>query len=224
MKAGLPDWFLQPGRWRQVALGAGLALALVGAFELGQLRAGVGARDPGRALEHLRAENRRGAEQLARLETDAEVNRRAYAEIERQLAELQGKLIEQQEEMAFYRGIAGVRGSLAVQDFSLAPLAGGGVLLRFVLAQEQPTGREVRGQAQVRVEGLRGGRAASLDLAALGAGGGATRNFSFRYFGEVTAELHPPADFEPRRVVIRVVPATSGLQAGVESFPWSVRG
>ena len=224
MKAGLPDWFLQPGRWRQVALGAGLALALVGAFELGQLRAGVGPREPGHELERLRAENRRGAEQLARLETDAEVNRQAYAEVERQLAELQGKLIEQQEEMAFYRGIVGVRGSLSVQDFSLSPLAGGGVLLRFVLAQQQPTGREVSGQAQVRVEGLRGGRAASLDLAALGAGSGTARNFSVRYFGEVTAELHPPADFEPRRVVIRVVPATSGLQAGVESFPWSVRG
>ncbi|MCC7258716.1 MAG: hypothetical protein IT486_10145 [Gammaproteobacteria bacterium] len=220
-------WWRSPGRWRQLALGAGVVLALAGAFELGQLRAGhnalragIAERRLGRELERLRQENRQRAASLAKLETDAEVNRQAYAQVERQLAELQDKLIEQQEEMAFYRGIAGVRGSLAIQEFSLRPAAGGSVQLRFVLAQPQPIGREVRGEVQVRVEGMRDGRAASLDLEALAAG--APRRFAFRYFEELTTELRLPAGFEPQRVVIRVVPATAGLKAGVESFPWVV--
>jgi hypothetical protein len=210
---------------------AGGLVALIAAFELGQLRARY---DSGSAaiasrlsseIASLKAENRAAREQLARRQTDEKVDRQAYAQVEQQLAELQGKIIEQQEELAFYRGVVGgpAKGGVRVQDFALTA-SKAGVRLSFVLAQAERAEREVRGQLQIRIEGTRGGQIVSLDLASLAARpAAAPRTFAFRYFQEIATDLRTPTDFAPQRVVIRVLPATSGVKASVESFPWSVR-
>ncbi len=223
-----------PGRRRQLLAATGAVVALIGAFELGQTRAGHNAlqaqlaeRRLSRQIKTLEAENRARARKLARLETDGKIDREAYTQVEKQLAELQGRIFEQQEEVAFYRGIIGGPGEsgLKVQDFALTVAAGSAVNLRFVLAQVERAEREVRGQAQIRVEGTRAGRVVSLDVASLAAGGSAVPlSFSFRYFQELAVLLRLPVDFTPRRVVIRILPATSGTNGSVESFPWAVSG
>ena len=64
----------------------------------------------------------------------------------------------------------------------------------------------------------------SIDLAELSAAKSrASLAFNFRYFQDIEADLTLPADFTPRRVVLRVTPATAGVKPSVESFPWSVR-
>jgi hypothetical protein len=93
-----------------------------------------------------------------------------------------------------------------------------------MLAQTERAEREVQGQMQIRVEGLRGGRIVSIDVANLAAGRTAGRlAFNVRYFQDVAIELRLPADFTPQRVVIRVLPATRGVKDSVESFPWAIR-
>ena len=216
---------------RQLAFAAGGLIALIGAFELGQLRAGystlraeIAERQLGRQVATLKSENRATLEQLTRLTTDGKVDREAYARVEEQLAELQAKIIEQQEELAFYRGVVGgpAQGGLRVQDFALTAAAAG-VHVSFVLAQAERAERAVRGQLQIRVEGTRAGRIVSIDLGSLAAAPGTVPlSFSFRYFQDVAADLRVPADFTPQRVVIRILPA-SGVKGSVESFPWSVR-
>ncbi len=223
----------QGSRRRQLAAGAGALVVLTGAYLLGGVRAGqdsaqaeVGQRHLRRQVALLEEENRKATEQLARLQTDQRVDREAYAQIEQQLAELQGKIIEQQEELAFYRGIVGGpgQGGLRVQDFSVVAGQGTGFRLRFVLAQVKQTEREVRGQLQLRVEGSRGGRHMSMDAGSLAASASAARlSFGFRYFQDIAMDLELPADFTPQRVVIRILPTTRGVQASVESFPWAVR-
>jgi hypothetical protein len=150
---------------------------------------------------------------------DARVDREAHARVAGQLADLQGKLIEQQEEVAFYRGIIGGpgEGGLRVQELALTGAPDGALRLRFVLAQAESTAREVRGEAQVRVEGMREGKLVSV------AAGAAPLAFRFRYFQELAVELHPPRDFVPERIVIRIQPSTRGVKPSVESFPWTVR-
>lgn len=222
----LREFLAAPGRTRQLLLAAAALVALAGAFELGQLRAGYNAMEAQLAqrrlearLAGLEAENRSTRQELARVQTDDKVDRESYAQVESQLAGLQDKIIEQQEELAFYRGIVGGpgQGGLKVQEFTREAGAAGVTRVKFVLAQVEHAEREVRGQLQVRIEGLRGGRLTSLDMASLGA---APRDFSFRYFQEMSADIRLPPDFTPERVVIRVLPATAGVQASVESFPW----
>jgi hypothetical protein len=216
-----------PGRRRQLAVAAGGIVVLAGAFELGQLTAGHNAlraqlaeRRLARSAEALEDENRAMSARLARLETDAAVDREAYAQVEQQLAELQGKIIEQQEELAFYRGVIGGpgEGGLKVQDFAVEPTAPGAARLRFVLAQPERADRDVTGRLQIRVEGTRGGRLVSVDAAAMGAA--KSLDFRFRYFQDVALELRLPPDFVPQRAVIRVLPATRGVRESVVSFPW----
>ena len=218
---------------RHLAVAAGGLIALIGAFELGQLRAGyntlradIAQRRLNREVATLKSENRVALENLTHLQTDEKVNREAYAQVEQQLAELQGKIIEQQEELAFYRGVVGGpgQGGLQLQDFALTATAAG-VHVDFVIAQAKRAEREVRGQLQIRVEGTRAGRIVSIDLASLAAMPGAVPlSFRFRYFQDIAADLRMPGDFTPQRVVIRILPATNGVKGSVESFPWVVRG
>ncbi len=213
---------------RELIATAGGLVALVGAFELGQYRGGQSAAQSEldrnrRDIAALQAENRDAREQVTRLQTDEKVDREAYGQVEQQLAELQGKLIEQQEELKFYRGIVGGsdQGGLRVQEFALTAIPAG-ARIGFMLARAEAVDREVRGQMQIRVEGLRADRVVSVDLASLSATP-LSLSFAFRYFQQVTADLRIPQDFTPQRVVIRVVPATRGLKPTVESFPWTVR-
>lgn len=211
-----------PASWsgRRIAALAAIVALLVLAFALGRWSAGGlpdGATGPG---------NRAAEQRIARLETDARIDREAYARVEAQLAELQEKLLEQQEEVAFYRGIVGGpgEGGLKVQDFALDAADEGAVRMHFVLAQAESGAREVSGQVQIRVEGARDGRIVSADVASLAAGRKAPLGFRFRYFQEMAVELRPPAGFEPQRVVVRIVPAAGAARGSVESFPWRVSG
>jgi hypothetical protein len=223
----IAEFLAVPGRRRQLLVVAGALVALIGAFELGQLTAGHNALQArlaesrlARRAGQIEAENREVSAKLARLETDARVDREAYAQVEQQLGELQGKIIEQQEELAFYRGVIGGpgEGGLQVQDFAVTAAESGKARLRFVLAQPERAERYVQGRLQIRVEGTRAGRLVSLDAAAMGAA--KSLDFGFRYFQDVTLELGVPADFTPQRIVIRVLPATRGIRESVVSFPW----
>jgi hypothetical protein len=205
---------------------------VAGAFALGEWQGRRNAVGGGSAelsrerLQALEQENREAAEQIARLQTDARIDRETYAQVEEQLADLQGKIIEQQEELAFYRGVVGGpgKGTLRIQDFSLVSRSAEAVRLHLVLARVEGAGQHVRGEVQVRVEGLRAGRAISLDVGSMSAGGGATpMTFNFRYFQDMEAEIRLPNGFTPQRVVVRIVPKTGGIRPSVESFPWTLK-
>jgi hypothetical protein len=228
--ATLRGWLAGPGgRGRLGLAGGGLVLFMIG-FALGEWLAGpdlggTGSEQQLRArIGSLETENRQAAEQIARLQTDARIDRETYAQVEEQLADLQGKIIEQQEELAFYRGIVGGpgKGGLRVQEFALRASSPTGVHLHFVLAQVERAVQPVRGEVQVRLDGVRAGRPASLDLASLAPSGGPrSLSFDFRYFQAIEVDLQVPRDFIPKRVVVRVVPTTGGMKPSVESFPWT---
>ncbi|MBW7931315.1 MAG: hypothetical protein H3C57_08465 [Gammaproteobacteria bacterium] len=211
-------------------LGLAALLLLALAFQLGRWRAGhdiPAARALQQELEGrvsaLAEENHQLRQAAVRLETDALVDREACLQVESQLSGLQDRLLEQQEELAFYRGIVGGagRGKLRVREFSREALADGSSRIRFTLASIEQLQAPVRGRLQLRIEGRRAGRFASLDADSPELGAKALpRDFDFRYFQAVSAELRLPDDFAPERIVIRLMPVTAGVGASVESFPW----
>jgi len=212
--------------WRGAGVLA-LLLCLWAAFEAGRMRAGysvAAAREEHRLRVELAGRLSETEGRLAALEMAKRVDTEAYKEVEKSLADLQTRLGEQTQELAFYRGIVNPNEAVAgMRVQRLQVLAGVGprrFRLRIVLVQTARQDNLVTGTADLAVLGLRGGHELSLPLAKIGTAS-RTLAFSFRYFQQMEAEIELPADFVPRKVQIEVRPAKAP-NAIKQSYPWKI--
>jgi hypothetical protein len=171
---------LKGSRWVPwtLVLAVILAVAVVAAgFAFGVLRFGRGggtgfvAESRDSQLARLAAENQELNQQVIRLQTNEKINREAYQTIEGQLGTLQDKIIEQQEDLSFYRGVVGgTQGAeVRIQRFTLSPdPLRSHFHLQLTLAQSRRAERPISGSLGVRVDGVQGSRPVSMDLAELG--------------------------------------------------------
>jgi hypothetical protein len=205
------------------------------AYELGQIRAGhnrlVAQQRYGQLEDEYSeatGEVRQLREKIARLETGDKVKAEAYRQVEDQLIGLQTRILEQQEDLAFYRGIvsADQQAGLRVQDFELS--AGSDTasyVLHLVLAQAIRNDKRVSGHVELSVEGSRSGEPVTMSLADLVSGGdGENRiEYSFRYFQNLQTDLVLPEGFAPVRVVVRLKPKGKGAKVVEKEFDWPVQ-
>ena len=99
--------------WSLRILVAALALLVVYlTFEFGRIQAGhnildaaAERRDSGQQIAGLEAEIRTLREEVALLEMQRTIEAEAYSEVEMSLVDLQAKIQEQRDAIAFYRGI-----------------------------------------------------------------------------------------------------------------------
>ncbi|MGI9308769.1 MAG: DUF6776 family protein [Gammaproteobacteria bacterium] len=224
----------------RLSLIAGVALIVVVfaclvLYNTGQSRAGFNAMDAQReqgelrdAVSELRAERETLQDTVAQLETAAKIDREAYALIEDELVDLRTQILEQQEDLAFYKGIvaaqdeAGVR----VQDFKLlGGLTPGQYIARVVLAQEFRSDRQVSGKLGLKVEGKRGTAPAIIELNELKTDSGTFGqvNFKFRYFQDIKAEFELPEGFQPQRVILRITPSGKTSKTVEEFYDWALQ-
>jgi cell division protein FtsB len=165
-------------------------------------------------------------QQVALLETHREIDREAYKEVEASLLELQEKIQEQQDAIAFYRGIvspADGRPGLRVQDFRLTRGAEEREFnLRLVLVQAMKHDRKVSGNVALTIEGSEGGEAKSYALEDL-VPEDADRSwpFSFRYFQDFDRQIILPDGFTPERVRVEVRSRTKSISSIEENFAWA---
>lgn len=217
-----------PLLWGAAALAAVLLLWL--AFEFGRTQGGYSAasafterRQQTGEVERLTQRLREVEAQLAAAEIVKRVDREAYAQVEKSLADLQQRVGEQSQELAFYRGIvspADGTAGLRVQRVLVQPAAEPQrYRLRIVLIQAARQDAVVTGNVEITLDGLRAGQPTSLPLGELGRD--RPLPYSFRYFEEVETEVQVPEDFVPARVQIEVRPR--GADAPVRaSYPWKV--
>jgi len=178
-------------------------------------------------IETLTSANEKLRAEIAAAELTRNVERQAYAEVEKSLADLQAQVLKHREELTFYRGIVSPEdgiGGLRVQSFQIQPgSAESHYRLNLMLVQSMRQDAAASGTVDIRVEGARGGKPEQLPLSQIG---GSTRAdglvaFQFRYFQELEQDIAIPADFEPRAVTVEV---RSGRLAPVrESYPWQVQ-
>ena len=165
-------------------------------------------------------------QQVALLETHREIDREAYKEVEASLLELQEKIQEQKDAIAFYRGIvspADGRPGLRVQDFRLTRGAEEREFnLRLVLVQAMKHDRKVSGSVALTIEGSEGGTAKSYALEDL-LPEDADRSwpFSFRYFQDFDRQIILPDGFTPERVRVEVRSRTKSISSIEENFAWA---
>lgn len=164
-------------------------------------------------------------QEIALLETHREVDREAYQVVESNLMELEQKIQEQTDAIAFYRGIVspkdGGRG-LRIQDFKLtrAP-SEGHYNLRLVLVQVMQHDRSVKGEVAFSVNGAQNGEEMTYSLEQLiPEDADSNWPFAFRYFQDFDRELVLPEGFEPRSVNVEVISRTRSIASVKQSYDW----
>ena len=213
-----------------------LVLAVGGGYlvyEFGRIQAGYDLVDA--AGERREYKHRIGAledeisalkEQVALLETHREIDREAYREVEASLTELQAKIQEQRDAIAFYRGIVspadGNKG-LRVQDLKLTRGKHEREYnIRLVLVQALKHDRKVSGNVNLSIEGDLDGVEKTYSYAELlPEEGQAAWAFSFRYFQDFNRQVVLPDGFTPQRVKVEVESRTRSIDSIEESFAWT---
>lgn len=164
-------------------------------------------------------------QEIALLDTHREIDREAYQVVEANLTDLQRKIQEQQDAIAFYRGIVspkdGGRG-LRVQDLKLTRGKDERHYnVRLVLVQVMQHDRSVKGEVDFSLEGVQDGVATTYKLEQLlPDDGNSSWPFAFRYFQDFDRELILPDGFMPEKINVEVVSRTKSIASVKQSFDW----
>lgn len=202
-------------------------------FEFGRIKAGYDIVDAGHISQayedHIMQLDEKIIElkqEVALLETNLEVDRESYKEVEASLMTLQAKIQEQRDAIAFYRGIVSPtdgNSGLRVQNLKLTRgKAEREFNLRLVLVQAMKHDRKVSGDVTLSVVGSQDGVETTYAMAEL-IPNEADRKwvFSFRYFQDFDRQLVLPDGFTPERITVEVRSRTRSISSIEESFVWA---
>lgn len=165
-------------------------------------------------------------ETIASLETNRVIDRSAYKDVEASLVELQAKIQEQTNEIAFYRGIispADGKAGLRVQDLRLTRAANERAYkVRLVLVQSLKHDRTVSGDVGLYVDGVQDGSDVSYPFAQLLSSDAESQwPFKFRYFQDFDREIVLPDGFTPESIRIEVRSKTRSISSIEERYAWA---
>lgn len=164
-------------------------------------------------------------QEIARLETTQVIEKEAYQVVEANLSDLQRKIQEQRDAIAFYRGILspkdGGRG-LRVQDLRLTRGRDEQHYnLRLVLVQVMQHDRSVKGEVEFSIDGQIDGVATTYNLSQLlPEDGSSSWPFAFRYFQDFERVLVIPDGFTPSKINVEVISRTKSIASVKQSFDW----
>ncbi len=225
-----------PGTGASVGMRIAAVMAiLVGAyliFEFGRIQADFNIVDASKEKQDLRAEIDLRDEEIlllkqdvARLETNSLVEGEAYKDVETNLIDLQQKIQEQKNAIAFYRGIVSPKdGGRGLRIANLKLTRGKDEQhfnLRLVLVQVMQHDRSVKGKVEFSVEGAQNGVTTTYKLAQLLPEDGKSNwPFAFRYFQDFDRELVIPDGFTPDKITVEVISNTRSIASLTESFDW----
>jgi len=211
-----------------------VAVAVVGylTFEFGRIQADYNVVDAAQQRQDYDNRIKESRKQIAALnqkiallETHGEIDREAYKDVETSLSNLQEKIQQQRDAIAFYRGIIspadGQRG-LRVQDLRLSKgIDERQYHIRLVLVQVMQHDRSVKGEVNFSLEGAQDGVATTYKLEQL-VPADETSNwpFRFRYFQNFERQLILPEGFLPERINVEVRSRTKSIASVKQSFLW----
>jgi hypothetical protein len=213
--------------WLMTGAGVGaVLLAVWGAFVYGEYRAGydrqaaVALKD---ALDEAEEKDAALNDQISVLQRQRDVDQNARTQVQTSLEELQRRLADVQEEVAFYKGIvspgAGEEG-LRVQSLRFSN--GGAPRLyhyRLVLIQVRTRELKISGSVTMKIYGVQDGKPVTLDARDLAPSGKAAAGFGFQYFQSLEGDAFLPQGFTPGRV--EVTAQESGHEPVQQNFDWS---
>lgn len=202
-------------------------------FDYGRYLAGYNSKEAADEINTLldvqshleqRIENLR--EDKAVLERAAQIERKAYNELDTTLKVLQGEILELKEELAFYRGIVSPKDSssgLYLQNF-LMERNGGTQSYRYkvVLTQVLKNDRQANGKVRLQFHGLQNGESKTLKLRDVTAKSVRELNYRFKYFQNVEGAVEFPNDFALLRVTVQILPRGSERDMIEKTIDWTI--
>lgn len=225
----------QPWKTRLYLLFFTLVLVLGGwaLFEYGRFSAGYDAVETNQSrgvlldlVDELETRIEVLREEKAVLERAAQIERKAYDELDTTLKVLQAEILELKEELAFYRGIVSPRDAaqgLHLQRFRIEP-NGKPLGYRYTIILTQILKDDhIRGRIHLNIEGLHNNETRVLGLQDVAEKPVKELEYSFRYFQNLEGDLKLPTDFKPQRVTLKVVPQRSSGSTIEQTFDWPDR-
>ena len=179
-------------------------------------------------VDELTTRNKELREKVAALEMAMKIDGEAYGQVGSELELLQARILEQQEDIEFYKGIVNENDAigLRIQDFQISQGFGEREFdVQLVLAQAFRSDRQVSGKVELVVEGVQRGKAVRLSLAELVPEDTAAKplSYSFRYFQDLKAAVVLPEDFAPERIHVIVRSKGKSSKTVEEFFIWDVK-
>ena len=201
-------------------------------FDYGRFESGYDSRDSASkidelfdAQEHLQSRIETLREEKAVLERAAQIERKAYNELDTTLKVLQAEILEHKEELAFYRGIVSPKDSssgLYLQNFYLSQNGDTrSHRYKVVLTQVLKNSRLISGKVKLQFDGLLNGESKVLQLRAVTAKKVRDLNYRFKYFQNVEGVVEFPEGFSLLRVKVQILPR--GKQRGMieKTIEWT---
>ena len=202
-------------------------------FDYGRFTAGYNSKESaneiGNLLEvqnHLEKRIEELREEKAVLERAAQIERKAYNELDTTLKILQGEILELKEELAFYRGIVSPKDSssgLYLQNFLLEQ-NGFTHSYRFkvVLTQVLKNDRLASGKVRLKFDGLLGGEPKNYTLKQVTAKKIRELNYRFKYFQNVAGVVEFPNEFKLLRVTVQILPRGKERDMIEKTIEWTI--
>ncbi len=217
-----------PARGWIIAIGIAWLLSLAGAWALATWFAAPGLGDTRgqlRTAERAVVQQKQQLDELnQRLTTLArsdQISRAANGELQSSLAERDEEIASLRADVAFYERLVGStaqRKGLNVHSIEFTPTDAGSWNYRAVLTQNLNRGAISQGQLRFSVEGVRGGKLATLGWDELhNKTGTPGQDYSFRYFQELGGNVMLPKDFTPQRVRVSLRGASGSVE---QNFDW----
>lgn len=178
-----------------------------------------------RDLRAAHAEVQSLKEQVVYAQRSGEIDTQACDTVRKSLTDLQAEASELREQVAFYRGIAApdqARAGVRVQEIRLSPVQNQRNRFRFfmTLIQSVRQDKRVGGRIQLAIDGRSGGVERKIGLDELAPAVAQNLLFSLKYFEEFSGEFQLPEGFVPQRVIVTLVPSSSGAPQTEEGFDW----
>jgi len=202
-------------------------------FDYGRFLAGYDSRESVSEIEglletqaHLEKRIEALREEKAVLERAAQIERKAYNELDTTLKILQAEILEHKEELAFYRGIVSPKDSssgLYLQNFFLSRNGETrSYRYKVVLTQVLKNSRVVSGKVKLQFDGLLDGESKILALKNVTAKKTRDLNYRFKYFQNVEGVVEFPERFSLLRVKVQILPRGRERDMIEKTIEWTL--
>ncbi len=157
-------------------------------------------------LEHLRSENHLLRAGLADAQRAVQMDQTAYRQLDKSLRNSASQIVKLQEQVAFYQDIISPADHIAgprIQALRIQSLPGAGQYrYRLMLIQALKHQQTVYGRATLQVNGVQGGKNATLTFPGPGS---KPLSVNFKYFQELDGQIILASNFTPQSVTVRVM-------------------
>lgn len=177
-------------------------------------------------IDELEVRNHNLVQKNAHLLGGSKIERDAYEIANQELVRLQRQLLEQKEELAFYRGIVSpndTRLGVNLQSFEVRKKNNQNHFsYKLILTKNGKSTVKVRGDARILIRGEQNGDVSELEIAQLTLEKSAPNTkFAFRYFQVFEGDIALPDGFKPFEVEIGIKPTTKKVESFSETISWA---